>query len=80
MRRVSQEKVRDDALTKIISNEIIEAIEQSCSYEWASLPPSRHGQPIKSISECLSLYNTFLQEELNGKTDLHIVNGFLKGF
>lgn len=77
---ILREKVRGDALTMIINNKVKDAIEQSCSYEWASLPPSRHGQPIKSISECLSLYNKFLQQELNGNTDLHIANGFLKGF
>ncbi|MDK9605831.1 glycoside hydrolase family 24 protein [Lelliottia wanjuensis] len=77
---ILKNKVRNDALTMIIKDEIKDAIETSCSYEWASLPPGRHGQPIKSISECLSLYDRFLKEELNGLTDLHIKNGFLRGF
>lgn len=61
----------------IINNHIKEAIEKSCSYEWASLPPGRHGQPIKSLNECLKNYNSYLQEELAGKTNLHLKNGFL---
>jgi muramidase (phage lysozyme) len=73
-----KEKVKNNALDMIINNLIEKAITESCSYEWASLPPSRHGQPIKSISECLSIYNKFFDEELLGKTDLHISNGFLR--
>ncbi|NHV08878.1 glycoside hydrolase family 104 protein [Cronobacter turicensis] len=72
-----KEKVLGDALNMIINNHIKEAIEKSCSYEWASLPPGRHGQPIKSLNECLKNYNSYLQEELAGKTNLHLKNGFL---
>ncbi|HHA1936155.1 TPA: glycoside hydrolase family 104 protein [Enterobacter ludwigii] len=75
-----KEKVRGNALAMIIENKIKEAIEDSCSYEWASLPPSRHGQPIKSINECLEIYNDFLQEELTGKSNLHLSIGFLARF
>ena len=77
---ILKEKVRDNALNMIAQGNIKEAIENSCSYEWASLPPGRHGQPIKSLSECLRVYNDFLKEELEGKTNLHIKNGFLNDF
>ncbi|MDY1038666.1 hypothetical protein [Lelliottia sp. CFBP8978] len=77
---ILKEKVRDNALDLIIHDKIKDAIENSCSYEWASLPPGRHGQPIKSLSECLSVYNKFLKEEMDGETNLHINNGFLNDF
>lgn len=54
------------------------AIEDSRSYKWASMPPGRHGQPIKSLIDCLSAYDLFLKEELAGRTNLHIKSGFLK--
>lgn len=71
-----KEKVRGNALSMIKNNKIKEAIEDSCSYEWASLPPGRHGQPIKTIDECLSAYEKFLSEERLGKTTLFIGPGF----
>jgi muramidase (phage lysozyme) len=77
---ILKEKVRDNALNMITQGNIKEAIENSCSYEWASLPPGRHGQPIKSLSECLRIYDDFLKEELEGKSNLHIKNGFLNDF
>lgn len=75
---ILKEKVRDNALNMIIDNEIKKAIQSSCSYEWASLPPSRHNQPTKTLDECLKFYESFLMEELAGKTSLKIENGFLK--
>lgn len=77
---ILKEKVRDNALDMIIYDKIKDAIENGCSYEWASLPSGRHGQPIKSLSECLRVYNVFLKEEMEGKTNLHIKNGFLNDF
>lgn len=77
---ILKEKVRDNALNMIVQGNVKEAIENSCSYEWASLPPGRHGQPIKPLSECLRDYNVFLKEELEGKTNLHIIHGFLNDF
>lgn len=50
------------------------------SYEWASLPPGRYGQPIKSMQEALDYYHEYLQEEILGKSDLHLETGFLKKF
>lgn len=73
---ILKEKVRDNALNMITQGNVKEAIENSCSYEWASLPPGRHGQPIKSLSECLRVYDDFLKEELEGESNLHIKMGF----
>lgn len=69
-----------NALNIIIHGKIKEAIEDSCSYEWACLPHGRYGQPIKSISECLDIYDDFFDKELNWNTDLHISYSFLKDF
>ena len=77
---ILKEKVTNDALDMIVKGEITKAITESCSYEWASLPPSRYGQPMISLESCLSSYNEFLTEELQGKSDLHIEHGFLKDF
>ncbi|WP_230492957.1 glycoside hydrolase family 24 protein, partial [Martelella alba] len=74
---ILKEKVRNNGLNLIIHNKINDAIQNSCSYEWASLPPGRHSQPIKSISECLRIYDEFFKEEMEGKTDLYIKYGFL---
>lgn len=73
-----KEKVRGNALSMIVNNKIKEAIEDGCSYEWASLPPGRHGQPIKTMDECLRYYEFFLSEERSGKTELFIKPGFLE--
>lgn len=27
-----------------------------CSWEWASLPPARYGQPILSVAKCREIY------------------------
>lgn len=77
---ILKEKVRNDALNMIVHGKIKEAIEDSCSYEWACLPHGRYGQPIKSISECLDIYDDFFDKELNWNTDLHISYSFLKDF
>lgn len=47
---------------------------------WASLPDSPYGQPSISEKDSLELYNRFLKEELEGKTNLHLEKGFLKDF
>lgn len=50
------------------------------SYEWASLPPGRYGQPAKTMDEALALYDKYYKEELSVKSDLHLKQGFLKDF
>jgi muramidase (phage lysozyme) len=70
---------RKGSLKKIISGDIDGAMD-ILSYEWASLPPGRYGQPSKNKKECIELYEKFLDEELKGKTDLHLAIGYLSGF
>lgn len=72
-----EKQILGKALNMILNNRIEEAIEDSCSYEWASMPQGKHGQPIKSLIDCLSAYDHFLKEELAGRTNLHIKSGFL---
>ncbi|WP_349572241.1 glycoside hydrolase family 104 protein [Azotobacter salinestris] len=72
-------KVRGNTLDAIINDNIQEAIENS-SWEWASLPPGRYGQPIESMSHALSNYLKFLKEEISGNSDLHLKPGFLREF
>ncbi|MGM5630052.1 hypothetical protein O2K51_04040 [Apibacter raozihei] len=67
-------------LDLITKNKIQEALEEYGSYEWASLPPSRYGQPNQTMENALSNYNKFLKLELAGETDLHLKKGFLKDF
>ncbi|WP_222423448.1 glycoside hydrolase family 104 protein [Yersinia kristensenii] len=69
---------RKGSLDKIASGDIDGALE-SLSYEWASLPPGRYGQPSKSRSEAIDLFEKYLNEEINGKTDLHIPIGYILG-
>ncbi|MBF8458401.1 glycoside hydrolase family 104 protein [Kaistella sp. G5-32] len=71
---------RAGMLEMIINGNIKEATETYGSYEWASLPPGRYGQPIETMDKALELYNTFYQEELRGKSPLHLKKGFLKDF
>jgi muramidase (phage lysozyme) len=67
-------------LDLIINGDIKEATEKYGSYEWASLPPGRYGQPIETMEKALELYNNFYQEELSGKSPLYLKKGFLKEF
>ncbi|MFG3695824.1 hypothetical protein ACGFZ6_20900 [Stutzerimonas stutzeri] len=72
-------KVRGDALGLIVAGEIKKAIE-NCSWEWASLPPGRYGQPIETMEQALKNYEKFLREETDGVSDLHLIPGFLREF
>lgn len=72
-------KVRNNALSLIINNDIKLAIE-NCSWEWASLPPGRYGQPIETMNQALANYQRFFDEEIEGKSDLSLSTGFLKEF
>jgi muramidase (phage lysozyme) len=70
---------RLNALDLIIDDRIDDAIKIS-SYEWASLPPSRYGQPSTSPLKAKQDYNTYLNEELSGNSDLEIKFGGLTHF
>ncbi|WP_048509723.1 glycoside hydrolase family 104 protein [Chryseobacterium sp. FH2] len=71
---------REGMLDLIIKGDIKGATEKYGSYEWASLPPGRYGQPIETMEKVLELYEQFYQEELAGKSPLHLKKGFLKEF
>lgn len=71
---------RAGSLDLITQNKIKESLEKYGSYEWASLPPGRYGQPTQTMEVALKKYDEFLKDELAGKTNLHIKNGFLKEF
>ncbi|MCQ4317981.1 glycoside hydrolase family 104 protein [Stutzerimonas zhaodongensis] len=72
-------KVRGETLDLVIAGKTREAIENS-SWEWASLPPGRYSQPIETMDDAIANYDKFLEEELEGITDLHLKKGFLKEF
>lgn len=68
-------------LDLIISNKIQEAIEKYGSYEWASLPPGRYGQPTQTMDGALQEYKKCFAEEVTGKsTAIKLKRGFLKEF
>lgn len=74
---------RQYAWPLLLEGKIREAMEldrkKGYAYEWASLPPGRYGQPSKTMSQALKLYDKYFKEEGNRKTDLHVEYGFLKG-
>lgn len=70
-------KIRGNPLDKIINGKIQEAIER-CSWEWASLPPSRYGQPNVTMAAALNNYEKFLTEEISGNSNLVLETGFLR--
>lgn len=67
---------RAGSIELIIKNKIKEALEKYGSYEWASLPPGRYGQPTQTMDGALQEYERCLKEELAGKGDLFIKKGF----
>lgn len=67
---------RKGTLKSIMDGDIDGALEK-LSYEWASLPPGRYGQPAKTQKEAFSLYENYLKEELKGNSDLHIELGYI---
>lgn len=71
---------REGSLELITKNQIKESLEQYGSYEWASLPPGRYGQPNQTMETALAKYEKYLKEELAGNTDLHLKKGFMKEF
>ena len=52
------------AYDDILKGDIVTAIKK-CNREWASLPGSPYGQPVKKMEECLAVYAKKLGE-LNG--------------
>ena len=50
-------------LNLLIYDRVKEAIELA-SWEWASLPPGRYGQPIKKMGEAMALYERYLEDEI----------------
>lgn len=84
---MSQDKVcliifkhkRPDIIQLLIDDKFKEALSKAKN-EWASLPNSPYDQPKKSEKQALQLYKQFYEEELQGKSDLHLKSGFLKEF
>lgn len=70
---------KQNALELIVNNEIEHAIELS-SFEWASLPPSRYGQPNKTVQECIDIYEKYLESEKSGSSSLNIDQGFINRY
>lgn len=70
---------RSTGWNKLLLGDIENAIQSPYSWEWASLPPGRYGQPNKSMQDDINIYNKYFQEECKGISDLHIEHGFLKG-
>ena len=68
-----------DIIKMLINNNYEKALLLS-SLCWASLPDSPYGQPVGTKEECKSNYEKFLEEELEGKSDLYIKKDFLKDF
>lgn len=71
---------RKGMLDLIMKGSIQSATEKYGSYEWASLPPGRYGQPVKTMPQVLSLFDEYFEEEMLGKSDLHLEQGFLRDF
>lgn len=57
-----------DALYDVDTGNIESAVSK-LSYEWASMPPGRYGQPIKSLDQVLDYYDARLSEISQKKTE-----------
>ena len=66
-------------LNLIVDNRIKDAIELA-SWEWASLPPGRYGQPIKDMKEAIAYYEKYFEEEVCHTSDLKISRSVLSEF
>ncbi len=71
---------RKGLINDIINKEFSKGLRQHASYEWASMPPKRYNQPVKSFEEVAKRYKKYFEEELEGNTNLHLKEGFLKEF
>jgi muramidase (phage lysozyme) len=58
-----------------VDNGNIEAAINKISWEWASLPPSRYGQPIRTMDEVLDKYNS----ELGSNSGIMVAGGAVLG-
>lgn len=52
------------AYDDILKGDIVTAIKK-CNREWASLPGSPYGQPVKTLDECIKVYSQKLKELQN---------------
>jgi muramidase (phage lysozyme) len=48
--------------TRVLSYDEFVGVMNEISYEWASLPPGRYGQPSRSMSEAWDIYSGFAKE------------------
>lgn len=76
---------RKSAWPYLITGDIEKALTLSSgtkgyAWEWASLPPGVYGQPSKTMSEALSIFDKYLKEERSGTTDLKILPGEMKRY
>ncbi|MEJ5074930.1 glycoside hydrolase family 104 protein [Enterobacter ludwigii] len=70
-------KIKRKGSLDMIANGDINGALDVLSYEWASLPPGRYGQPAKTRDEANKLFDGYLKEELKGKTDLYLPIGYI---
>lgn len=73
-------KIKRKGSLDMIANGDINGALDVLSYEWASLPPGRYGQPAKTRAEANKLFDGYLKEELKGKTDLYLPIGYISKF
>lgn len=64
------------AYNLILSGEIEKAVE-ICSWEWASLPPGRYGQPSKTMPKVKEIFDSYFAEEMAGDSDLVMPYGLI---
>ncbi|MFH6955931.1 peptidoglycan DD-metalloendopeptidase family protein [Flavobacterium aquidurense] len=69
-------------IIQLIIDDNIEKATLISSLCWASLPNAPYGQqdPKYTFKDVKVFYDTYLKEELTGKSDLHLKKGFLKEF
>ncbi|KAB8312661.1 hypothetical protein EH228_06180 [Erwinia endophytica] len=70
-------KVKRKGSLEMIAKGDINGALDVLSYEWASLPPGRFGQPAKTRVEANQLFDNYLKEELKGNTDLYLPIGYI---
>ncbi|TLI79672.1 hypothetical protein FEK43_18620 [Escherichia sp. E2562] len=73
-------KVKRKGSLEMIAKGDINGALDILSYEWASLPPGRFGQPAKTRGEADYLFEKYLKEELKGNTVLYLPVGYISKF